>query len=177
MTHLWHDIKPGQRIPTKINVIVEIPKGSKCKYELEKKLGIIKVDRILATSVSYPANYGFIPQTLAQDGDPLDALVLSQTSIYPGTLVEVRPIGMMKMMDGGKIDNKIICVPTKDPKYSQLKNEKQLFKSKREEIEEFFRVYKALERKKVIVKGITTKTQAEKIIKQAVERYKKEFKK
>ena len=112
MSHPWHDVSPGEFIPREFNTIIEIPLGSSVKYELDKTTGLIKMDRLLYSAVDYPANYGFIPQTLAEDDDPLDVLVLSQQSVAPLTLIHARAIGLMTMMDAGSKDHKIIAVAT-----------------------------------------------------------------
>ncbi len=175
MAHLWHGISTGANPPEDINVIIEIPSGSKCKYELDKISGIIRVDRIIASAVYYPGNYGFIPQTLAEDGDPLDALVLSQISFHPGVIVRSRPVGVMRMTDSGEPDDKILCVPLRDPHYSQIKTDKDLPRNLLDEIEEFFRVYKNLEEKKVITEGFEPMDLAVQIINQSIIDYKKKY--
>ena len=169
MTHLWHDIPAGT--VEKINVIIEIPSGSKVKYELDKKSGVIKVDRILPSSVAYPGNYGFVPCTLSEDNDPLDVLVISQGSFPPGILIACRPIGVLGIIDGGETDNKILCVPVADPHYRRIKDVKDLSDELRMEIEDFFKIYKRLERKKTNVKSMRGKRAAEKVIKRAIESY------
>src|SRR5512142_165123 len=121
MTHAWHDITPGENLPAEFNTIVEIPFGSSVKYELDKVSGLIKLDRVLYSAVYYPANYGFIPQTLAEDDDPLDVLVLCQEAVVPLTLIHARTIGLMTMIDSGKRDHKIISVATQDPEFSSYK--------------------------------------------------------
>jgi inorganic pyrophosphatase len=118
MTHAWHDISPGAHLPQEFYSVIEIPLGSNVKYELDKNSGLIKMDRVLYSAVYYPANYGFIPQTLAEDDDPLDVLVLSQEGVAPLTLMPARAIGLMTMMDAGKKDHKIIAVATGDPEFS-----------------------------------------------------------
>ena len=120
--NIWHDIDPAEITPTDFTAVIEIPKGSSCKYELDKKTGIMRLDRVLYTATHYPANYGFIPRTYADDGDPLDVLVLCAEPIYPLTLVQVVPIGAMRMIDGGKLDDKIIAIPFSDPTYHGIKS-------------------------------------------------------
>ena len=120
--NIWHDIDPAEITPTDFTAVIEIPKGSSCKYELDKKTGIMRLDRVLYTATHYPANYGFIPRTYADDGDPLDVLVLCGEAIYPMTLVQVYPIGCMRMIDGGKEDDKIIAIPFSDPTYRDVKS-------------------------------------------------------
>ncbi len=175
MSHLWHGISTGANPPRDINVIIEIPSGSKCKYELDKTAGIIRVDRIIASAVYYPGNYGFIPQTLAEDNDPLDALVLSQISFHPGILVRSRPIGVMRMTDSGEPDDKILCVPLRDPLYEEISSAKELAKNMLNEIMEFFRVYKNLEEKKVVIEGVESLEVAVEIINTAIKGYKDRY--
>jgi inorganic pyrophosphatase len=116
--HPWHDITPGENLPSEFNAIIEIPMGSSVKYELDKRTGLIKMDRVLYSAVYYPANYGFIPQTLAEDDDPLDVLVLCQEAVVPLTLVKARAIGLMTMIDSGKRDHKILAVAVHDPEFN-----------------------------------------------------------
>src|SRR5438477_9950852 len=117
MWHAWHDVTPGEQLPAQFTAVIEIPMGSSVKYELDKETGMLRVDRILYSAVFYPANYGFIPQTLAEDDDPLDVLVLSQEAVAPLTLVHARAIGVMTMIDAGKKDHKSIAAATEDPEY------------------------------------------------------------
>src|SRR5579872_561236 len=118
MIHPWHDVTPGDELPQEFDCVIEIPFGSSVKYELDKSSGLIRLDRVLYSAVYYPANYGFIPQTLAEDDDPLDVLVLSQASVNPLTLMQARAIGLMTMLDTGKQDHKILAVATGDPEYA-----------------------------------------------------------
>jgi inorganic pyrophosphatase len=175
MAHLWHGISTGANPPEDVNVIIEIPSGSKCKYELDKISGIIRVDRIIASAVYYPGNYGFIPQTLAEDNDPIDALVLSQISFYPGIIVRSRPIGVMRMTDTGEPDDKILCVPARDPYYQQIKSADGLPPNMVAEIKEFFRVYKNLEEKEVIIRGVESIEVAVELIKNSITAYKQKY--
>ncbi len=175
MSHLWHGISTGVNPPDDINVVIEIPSGSKCKYELDKIAGIIRVDRIIASAVYYPGNYGFIPQTLAEDGDPLDALVLSQISFHPGVVVRSRPIGVMRMTDAGEPDDKILCVPLRDPHYLQIETADDLPTNMLQEIEEFFRVYKNLEEKKVVIQGFESRELAIRLITDSIHGYKRKY--
>jgi inorganic pyrophosphatase len=126
MSHSWHDITAGEHLPKEFNSVVEIPLGSSVKYELDKKTGLIRMDRLLYSAVYYPANYGFIPQTLAEDDDPLDVLVLSQEAVAPLTIIPARAIGLMTMMDTGKKDHKIIAVATSDPEFNAYHEASQL---------------------------------------------------
>jgi inorganic pyrophosphatase len=175
MSHLWHGIATGAHPPQDINVVIEIPGGSKCKYELDKVAGIIRVDRIIAGAVYYPGNYGFIPQTYAEDNDPLDALVLSQISFHPGIIVRSRPIGVMRMTDAGEPDDKILCVPRRDPHYQEIKTAKELPSNMLNEIQEFFRVYKNLEEKKVVIKGVEPLDVAIHLINNSIKEYRRKY--
>ena len=175
--NVWHDIPSQYITPTDFVAVIEIPKGSKCKYELDKTTGLLKLDRILYTSTHYPANYGFIPRTYADDGDPLDVLVLCAESIYPMTLMQVYPIGVMRMLDGGKMDDKIIAVPVSDPTYAGIDSIDSLPAHIFDEIMHFFSVYKQLENKETAVKSLFGRKKAEEIIAEAIEFYKETFEK
>jgi inorganic pyrophosphatase len=168
----WHDIPAGPKVPDIINVIVEIPKGSQNKYEYDKKTNMIRLDRVLFSPIFYVGDYGMIPQTLSEDGDALDVLVLVTNPTYPGILIEARPIGLLKMKDGRKIDNKILCVANNDPRYSGYKNIHSVEEHTLKEISHFFQVYKDLEGKKVQVIGWESATKAKKIIQSAIRSYK-----
>ncbi len=173
--NIWHDMDPAQIKPEDFAAVIEIPKGSKCKYELDKYTGLLKLDRILYTSTHYPANYGFIPRTYADDGDPLDVLVLCSEPIYPLTLVRVYPIGVMRMLDGGKMDDKIIAIPFSDPTYLGISSIDELPVHIFDEIIHFFKVYKQLENKQTDVQSLFGKEKAEEIIREAIECYHKTF--
>ena len=173
--NIWHDMDPSQITPTDFTAVIEIPKGSKCKYELDKYTGLLKLDRILYTSTHYPANYGFIPRTFADDGDPLDVLVLCSEPIYPLTLTRVYPIGVMRMIDDGKMDDKGIAIPFSDPTYLGITSIDELPPHIFDEIMHFFTVYKQLENKQTAVKTLFGRQEAETIIEQAIEDYKKKF--
>lgn len=173
MTHLWHDIAPGTL--DKLNAVIEIPKGSRVKYEVDKVSGIIMVDRIIPSSVVYPANYGFIPQTLADDGDPIDVLVLTSFPVVPGVLLHVRPLGGFAMLDDDKHDDKIICVLTSDRSFDGITCVSDLPEMLKQEIEEFFRIYKRLEQKKVEVKQRITLQEAVRIIQESIDGYASKF--
>src|SRR5438270_11269896 len=121
MTHPWHDVTPGDKVPAEFTAVVEIPMGSSVKYELDKRTGLLRLDRILYSAVYYPANYGFIPQTYAEDDDPLDVLVLCQEAVAPMTLVTARAIGLMTMVDSGKRDHKILAVAVGDPEFNSFR--------------------------------------------------------
>ena len=148
MVNIWHDISPKRITPEEFIAVVEISKGSKKKYELDKETGLIILDRILHTSTHYPANYGFIPRTYANDGDPLDVLVLCSENIIPMSLVRCYPIGVIIMDDGGSEDEKIIAIPFDDPTYNSYKSISQLPTHIFEEMRHFFKVYKQLEQDK-----------------------------
>ena len=173
--NIWHDIDPVEISANDFSAVIEIPKGSKCKYELDKYTGLLRLDRILYTSTHYPANYGFIPRTYADDGDPLDVLVLCSESIYPLTLIRVCPIGVMRMLDGGKMDDKIIAVPFSDPTYHGITSIDELPAHIFDEIMHFFTVYKQLENKQTAVKELFGKAEAEKIIADAINSYNETF--
>jgi inorganic pyrophosphatase len=174
---LWRDIESGPKIPSVINVIVEIPKGSQNKYEYDKKIGIIKLDRVLFSPFYYPGEYGIIPQTYAEDGDPMDALVLVTNPTYPGVLIEARPIGMLRMKDGGEMDDKILCVAKDDPRYENIHDITDMEKHYLKEIAHFFEVYKQLEGKKVEILGWKNASSAKKAVIAGMKLYQKNFKK
>ena len=147
--NIWHDISPKRITTDKFYAVIEISKGGKNKYELDKETGLLKLDRVLFTSTHYPANYGFIPRTYADDGDPLDVLVLCSETIQPMTLVECKPIGVLTMIDDNHNDEKIIAVPVNDPNYNGYSDISDLPTHYFEEIRHFFQVYKTLENDKV----------------------------
>lgn len=173
--NIWHDINENRISKTEFVGVVEITKGGKNKYELDKETGMLKLDRILHTSTHYPANYGLIPRTYAEDGDPLDVLVICSENIYPMTLVKCYPIGVISMVDSGENDEKIIAIPFKDPVYNGYKDISELPKHIFDEMSHFFTVYKNLEGKKTEIKGIKGAEEAVKIIEKCIESYKKKF--
>ena len=173
--NIWHDISKERITRKKFEAFIEISKGSKTKYELDKETGLLRLDRVLYTSTVYPANYGFIPRTYADDGDPLDVLVLCGETIYPRTLVRCYPIGVIKMIDGDSLDEKIIAVPVKDPTYNNYYDIHELPKHIFDEMMHFFEVYKTLEHKQTTVKEICHKDVALDIIAKCIEMYQKEF--
>ena len=171
----WHDIRPARMKVDDFMAVIEIEKGSKNKYEMDKETGALRLDRILYTSTHYPANYGFIPRTLGEDGDPLDVLVLCAPPIYPLTLVQVYPIGAMRMIDGGKLDDKIIAIPFSDPTYLGISSIDELPPHIFDEIMHFFSVYKQLENKQTAVKELFDRKEAEEIIQMCIEQYNDKF--
>lgn len=171
--NIWHDIAEERIKSTDFMCYIEIQKGSKSKYELDKSTGVLRLDRVLYTSTVYPASYGFIPRTLADDGDPLDVLVLCSEPILPATLVQCYPIGVINMMDDGKMDEKIIAIPFKEPTYNIYDDISQLPRHIFEEMRHFFEVYKALEHKTTAVKEVMGRDSALAIIQNSIDNYKK----
>ena len=177
MIHPWHDVTPGENIPNEFQAIIEIPFGSSVKYELDKNSGLIKLDRVLYSAVYYPANYGFIPQTLAEDDDPLDVLVLCQETVVPLTLLHARTIGLMTMLDGGKKDHKIIAVATEDPEFNSYREAAEMPSHRLTMLRRFFQDYKQLEGKAVEVDEILPAKIAYPIIEDALSRYSRQRRK
>ncbi len=175
MSNIWHDISPKRITPEDFICVVEISKGSKKKYELDKETGLIMLDRILYTSTHYPANYGFIPRTYGDDEDPLDVLLLCSEPLEPMSLVRAFPIGVISMIDNGRNDEKIIAIPFGDPTYNQYTNIDQLPAHKFEEMRHFFKVYKNLEHKTTAVDEVMERDEAVKVIKGAIDRYIENF--
>jgi inorganic pyrophosphatase len=171
MTHAWHDVIPGASLPAEFTAVVEIPMGSSVKYELDKQTGLLRLDRILYSAVYYPANYGFIPQTLAEDDDPLDVLVLCQEPVAPLTLVNARAIGLMTMVDSGKKDHKILAVAVDDPEYNGFREANELPAHRLQTLRRFFQDYKTLEGKAVEVDELQAASAADPIIEAALVRY------
>ncbi|MBQ3166132.1 MAG: inorganic diphosphatase [Clostridia bacterium] len=172
--NIWHDIECSRIKPNNFVAVVEISKGSKQKYEMDKATGLLKLDRILYTSTHYPANYGFIPHTLADDGDPLDVLILCSESLVPMSLVECYPIGVIVMEDGGAVDEKIIAIPFTDPTYNGYKSVDELPSHIFEEMRHFFSVYKQLEHDKhTTVEMTASKEEAIEIIEKSLKNYEK----
>ena len=175
MSNIWHDISPKRISPDAFIACIEIPKGGKNKYEMDKDTGLLCLDRVLYTSTHYPANYGFIPRTYASDNDPLDVLVLCQESIVPMTLVKCYPIGVVKMIDDDQEDEKIIAIPFNDPSLTIYSDISQLPSHTFAEISHFFRVYKSLEGKETVVSEVESADVAKEIIKKSMQRYKDTF--
>lgn len=169
--HPWHDVEIGAEAPGRVPVVIEVPKGSKTKYELDKRSGLIRVDRILFSSVHYPANYGFIPRTYCEDHDPLDVLVLGQDPVVPLSIMIAKPIGVMKMRDQGEADDKIIAVHANDPEYVHYDSIRELPPHRLTEVSRFFLDYKVLEKKTVEIDEFLDRDEALQTIRDAIELY------
>ncbi len=169
--NIWHDIARNRISSGDFYAVVEITKGSKMKYELDKETGLLALDRILYTSTHYPANYGFIPRTLADDGDPMDVLVLCSESLCPMSLVRCYPIGVITMSDNGDSDEKIIAIPNSDPTYNGYKSISELPQHIFDEMQHFFRVYKELENKSTSVSEVHDVDVAKDIIQKSIDNY------
>jgi len=175
MAHPWHDISIGTEAPEVIQAVIEIPKGSKVKYELDKETGLLRVDRVLYSSVIYPANYGFIPRTLGDDNDPLDVLVLMQEPVIPLCTLVARPVGMINMQDQGEGDEKIICVHLDDPAFNGYYHIWELPEHNLRELKRFFQDYKVLEGKEVLVEDFEGPDRARATVAKAMEDYSEKF--
>ena len=172
--NIWHDIDPKRIQAENFMCYIEIQKGSKSKYELDKETGVLRLDRVLYTSTVYPASYGFIPRTLADDGDPLDVHVLCSEPILPATLVQCYPIGVINMVDDGKMDEKVIAIPFREPMYNIYKDISQLPHHIFDEMMHFFEVYKVLEHKKTSVKEIMGRDSAVRVVHKSIDLYNSE---
>jgi inorganic pyrophosphatase len=172
MVHPWHDVDPELDGERQFNAVIEIPSGSNVKYELDKETGLIKLDRVLYSAVFYPANYGLIPRTLAEDGDPLDVLVLCQEPVVPLTMIRGRAIGLMSMIDSGKQDHKIIAVAISDPEFSAYREIAELPPHRLLMLRRFFQDYKQLEGKAVAVDEIEPAAASQKVLEDALREYK-----
>ena len=175
MINIWHDIDPKRVTPEDFIAVIEIPKGGKKKYELDKETGMIILDRVLYTSTHYPANYGFIPRSYGDDGDPLDVLVLCSEALDPHTLERCYPIGYISMLDGGKNDEKIIAIPFSDPTYNDYKDISELPDHIFNEMAHFFTVYKALEGKDAVAGDVNGREAAVDVIRKALDSYVENF--
>ncbi|OIR01162.1 inorganic pyrophosphatase [mine drainage metagenome] len=173
--HPWHGVHFGESAPRTVTAVIEIPQGSRCKFELDKPSGLLKLDRVIYSSFYYPVNYGFIPQTYGDDKDPLDILVLTSLPVVPLTLMEAKVIGVMQMIDSGDSDDKIIAVAAKDPSVNHYNNIEELPAHFLNELRHFFEEYKALENKTVVVEDFSDKVTALKIIEDAIQSYKENF--
>ncbi len=173
--HPWHGVEPGEQAPRVVNAVIEIPQGSRAKYEIDKPSGLLKLDRVIYSSFYYPMNYGFIPQTYGDDKDPLDILVITSLSVQPLTIMEAKIIGVMQMVDSGDADDKIIAVADKDPSVNHYNNIEELPKHFFDELRHFFEEYKKLENKTVIVEEFGDKATALNIVREAIDLYKQTF--
>jgi inorganic pyrophosphatase len=169
--NLWRDLSPGSHPPEEVTAVIEIPFGSRNKYELDKHTGMLRLDRVLYSAVHYPGDYGFIPRTLHEDGDPLDVLVLIKEETFPGCLIDVRPIGVLKMLDKGEPDDKILAVPRHDPYHEEWFDIADIPRHQLKEVEHFFQSYKDLEGKRVQVAGWGKSEEAMRIIVDSIDRY------
>ena len=174
-SHLWHEVSPGDDVPLIVNAIIEIPKGSKAKYEICKESGLLKLDRVLFSSVMYPANYGFIPQTYCDDKDPLDILVLCSVDVYPMSIIEAKVIGVMHMVDNGEQDDKIIAVANNDMSVNHINDLEELPPHTMKEIVRFFQDYKALEHKNVTIEQLMGRTAAAEVVEESLRLYQSTF--
>jgi inorganic pyrophosphatase len=175
MTNLWHQLEPGPDVPEIIYVIVEIPKGSRNKYEYGKELGVIKLDRVLFSSLHYPGDYGLIPRTFYDDGDPLDALVMINEPTFPGCIIEARPIGLFKMLDQGVADDKVLAVPASDPIFAGYRDIGDIPQHFLKEVAHFFEVYKDLEGKRAKPIGWEPAAEAKTEIARAIDLYRDKY--
>lgn len=175
--NLWQDVPLGKNVPESFNTIIEIPRGSNNKYEVDKETGLIKLDRVLYTAQFYPFDYGFAPQTYWHDNDPLDVMVITTNPLVPGLLLEVRPIGVMRMIDAGDPDDKIIAVPMEDPRFNNIKDLGDIEEHTQKEMKHFFETLKMLQNKVVEVTGFEDAAKAKAIIQEGVQLYKDKFSK
>jgi inorganic pyrophosphatase len=173
--HPWHGVHYGEQAPRVVNAVIEIPQGSRCKYEIDKTTGLLKLDRVIFSSFYYPINYGFIPQSYGGDKDPLDILVITSLSVQPLTLMEAKVIGVMQMVDGGDPDDKIIAVAATDPGVNHYNNIEELPPHFFSELRHFFEEYKKLENKTVVVEDFGDKAKALAIVEEAIAFYKQNF--
>lgn len=169
--NLLHDIPAGKNTPAEVNAIIEIPRGSKNKYEIDKETGIIALDRVAHTAQDFPFDYGFVPQTHWHDGDALDVIVLTTHPLLPGILVKVRPIALLKMVDSGDNDNKLIAVPVDDPRFADIKDLGDINKHTLKEIEHFYSTYKKLQNKEVAVEGFGSAAEAQAAVREGMALY------
>jgi inorganic pyrophosphatase len=175
VSHPWHGLSPGDGAPRLVNAVIEIPQGSRAKYEIDKETGLLKLDRVIYSSFYYPCNYGFIPQTYGDDKDPLDILVITTLPVQALCLMEAKVVGVMQMVDSGDADDKIIAVAAKDPGVNHYNNIEELPKHFFDELRHFFEEYKKLENKTVVVEEFGDKATALKIIDEAIQFYKDNF--
>ena len=173
--NLWHDVSSGKNTPDEINVIVETYKGSKNKYEIDKETGLIALDRVASSTQDFPYDYGFVPQTLWDDGDALDVILLTTHPLTPGIIVKARPVAVMRMIDCGDNDDKIVAVPIDDPRWDDVKDLNDVHKHTLKEMEHFYSTYKKIQEKEVSINGFDGKEEAKKAIERSLKLYKEEF--
>jgi inorganic pyrophosphatase len=173
--HPWRDLSPGANCPEEVTAVIEIPQGSRNKYELDKESGQMRLDRVLYSAVHYPGDYGFIPRSYAEDDDPLDILVLLNEPTFPGCQIDARPIGVLRMLDRGDPDDKILAVPSRDPFYGEYFDIADIPQHYLREVEHFFSIYKDLEGRRVQVLGWEKSESAMRIINEAVRRFEEKF--
>jgi len=173
--NLWHDVPAGDDAPESVNVIIECPKGTKNKYEIDKSTGLIKLDRAMKTAQDYPFDYGFVPRSLWEDNDPLDVVVLTTYPLAPGILVTVRPVAIMGMIDCGEGDDKVIAVPKDDPRWDDVKDLRDINPHTLKEIQHFFETYKSIEGKEVIVKKFRGRKEALAAVKKGFRLYERKY--
>lgn len=173
--NLWHDISSGKNVPQEINVIVEINKGSKNKYEIDKETGMIALDRVAHTAQDFPFDYGFVPQTLWHDGDALDVILLTTYPLLPGILVNARPVALMKMIDSGEGDDKVIAVPVDDPRFADTQDLAHINPHTIKEMEHFYSTYKKLQNKEVSVTGFEGRDKALRAVEESIKLYTQKF--
>ncbi len=175
MMNFWRDLPPGRKPPEEVTAVIEIPFGSRNKYELDKHTGLIRLDRVLFSSMHYPGDYGFIPRTLHLDGDPLDIVVLVKEETFPGCLIDVRPLGVLRMLDRGAPDDKILGAPLHDPYYEEFFDIADIPQHVLKEVEHFFQRYKDLEGKRVQITGWEKSDAAMRIINESIALYDRKF--
>ncbi len=175
MIHPWRDLPPGKHPPEEVTALIEIPSGSRNKYELDKDSGLLRLDRVLYSAVHYPADYGFIPRTLHEDGDPCDILVLVNEPTFPGCQIDARPIGVLMMLDRGEPDDKILAVPSKDPYYGEYFDIADIPQHFLKEVEHFFHIYKDLEGRRVQTVGWEKSEKAMRVIDDSIARYAEKY--
>ncbi|HRL13930.1 MAG TPA: inorganic diphosphatase [Aggregatilineales bacterium] len=175
MIHLWHNLTPGPKVPDIVYAVVEVPKGSRNKYEYSKRAGVIKLDRVLYSPLHYPGDYGFIPQTFFDDGDPMDILVMMNEATFPGCVIEARPLGMLKMIDGDELDYKVLAVPATDPNFDEYLDITDLPAHFPREVQHFFTVYKQLQGHQSRNEGWVGAEAAKASIQSSIAKYRQEF--
>ena len=171
MIHPWRDLPPGKHPPEEVTALIEIPSGSRNKYKLDKDSGLMRLDRVLYSAVHYPGDYGFIPRTLHEDGDPCDILVLVNEPTFPGCQIDARPIGVLMMLDRGEPDDKVLAVPSNDPYYSEYFDIADIPQHYLKEVEHFFHIYKDLEGRRVQTVGWEKSVKAMRVIMDSITRY------